>query len=132
VFDIYVEEDTLPRDCMADITDFQLGQGETFRILVHLKNRTMNNTPLDITDYTFAGQVRENYTTDEVAATLAFTKVEPYASGAVFIGLSPEQTVVLDQRKYVYDVYLSYPSDEETVTRRILEGSLTVRPAVTK
>jgi hypothetical protein len=113
---------------MADITDFQFGQGETFKILIHLKNRQQNNAPLNITAYTFAGQVRENYTTDELAAELTFEKVEPYASGAVFISLSPEQTTELTQRKYVYDVNMT----TETATRRILEGAVTVRPAVTR
>lgn len=113
---------------MADITDFQFGQGETFKILIHLKNRQADNAPLDITTYEFAGQVRENYTTDELAAELNFVKAEPYASGAVFISLTPEQTSVLTQRKYVYDVNMT----DNGVTRRILEGTLTVRPAVTR
>ena len=113
---------------MADITDFQIGQGETFRILVHLLDRTNNNVPLDITDYTFSGQLRENYTTEEVAATFEFEKAVPMTSGSFFIKMQPEQTVGLTQRKYVYDVYVN----TVTATRRILEGSFTVRPAVTK
>jgi hypothetical protein len=113
---------------MADRTDFQFGQGETFKILIHLQNRQENNAPLDITTYQFAGQVRENYTTDELAAELTFEKIEPYASGAVFISLLPEQTSTLTQRKYVYDVNMTV----DNVTRRILEGTLTVRPAVTR
>jgi len=113
---------------MADRTDFQLGQGETFKILIHLKNRQDNNAPLDITTYQFAGQVRENYTTEELAAELTFEKAEPFTSGAVFISLSPEQTAALIQRKYVYDVSMT----TDDATRRILEGTLNVRPAVTR
>jgi hypothetical protein len=113
---------------MVDITDFQIGQGETFRILVHLKNRSDNNTPLDITDYTFNGQVRENYTTEEIAATLEIAKVVPMTSGSFFITLSSDQTRELTQRKYVYDVYATTTN----ATRRILEGTLSVRPMVTK
>lgn len=113
---------------MADITDFQIGQGETFKVLVHLRNRSDNNVPLDITNYEFAGQVRENYTTDEVAATFAFEKRIPLESGSVFIALTPEQTMQLEQRKYVYDMYVT----TDNATRRMLEGSFIVRPAVTK
>lgn len=116
---------------MADITDFQVGQGETFKILVQLKNRSNNNTPLDITDYTFAGQVRENYTTDDVAATFSFEKALPYTSGSLFIKLDPSNTVQLTQRKYVYDINIASGSTTPIV-RRILEGGLTVRPTVTR
>ena len=116
---------------MPDITDFQVGQGETFKLLVQLKNRTDNDTPLDITDYTFTGQVRENYTTDEVAAAFSFEKVLPYTSGSIYIRLSSDQTMTMNQRKYVYDVNISSGSIDSTV-RRILEGGLTVRPTVTR
>jgi len=116
---------------MADITDFQVGQGESFKLLVQLQNRSNNNVPMDITDYTFSGQVRENYTTEELAATFSFEKVQPYVSGAVYIRLTPEQTSRLYQRRYVYDITITSGSLEPTV-RRILEGSLAVRPAVTR
>jgi hypothetical protein len=113
---------------MADITDFQIGQGETFKVMVQLLNQSNNNIPLDITDYTLTGQLRENYTTDELAADFTFEKLQPYPSGAVFIQLPADTTATLSQRKYVYDITLTSGS----ITRRILEGGLTVRPAVTR
>lgn len=113
---------------MAEPTKFEIGQGETFKIHVQLKNQ--NNAPVDITNVTFTGQVRENYTTDEVAATFTFTKTPPFTSGSVFVELTPADTLVLTQRNYVYDVYIT--SESPTVTRRILEGSMVVRPAVTR
>ena len=116
---------------MPDITDFQVGQGETFKILVQLQNRGSNNTPLDITNYAFTGQLRENYTTDEVAATFSFEKATPYTSGSLFIQLDPASTLQLTQRKYVYDINITSGSTTPIV-RRILEGGLTVRPTVTR
>lgn len=116
---------------MADITDFQIGQGETFKILLQLKNRSDNNIPLDITYYTFTGQLRENYTTDEIAATFSFEKAIPYTSGSLFIKLDVDQTLQLTQRKYVYDVNITSGSTGPVV-RRILEGGITVRPTVTR
>jgi hypothetical protein len=113
---------------MAESTDFQIGQGETFKILVRLLNRTTNNTPLDLTGCSFSGQLRENYTTDEVAADLTIIPATPLTSGSVFITLSASTTLQLDQRKYVYDVNLT----DSATTRRILEGSFTVRPTVTR
>jgi hypothetical protein len=115
---------------MAEPTKFEIGQGETFKINIQLKNQNQNNTPVDITNVTFTGQVRENYTTDEVAATFSFTKTSPFSSGSVFAELTPAETLQLTQRNYVYDMYITSGLPE--VTRRILEGSIVVRPAVTR
>lgn len=116
---------------MAEITDFQFGQGETFKVMIQLLNRSENNTPLDITNYSFAGQIRENYTTDELAATFSFEKIQPYESGSIFISLPASQTIGLTQRKYVYDINITSAS-AEPITRRILEGGITARPTVTR
>ncbi len=115
---------------MADITDFEIGQGETFKILVQLLNRSENNTPIDITNYTFSGQVRQDYVTDQIAATFEIEKISPNTSGSIFIKLNSDDTTSLAQRSYVYDINASYGSPE--IVRRILEGGFTVRPAVTR
>jgi hypothetical protein len=91
-------------------------------------NSSTSGIPLDITSSSFSGQVRENYTTDEVAANFTFDKVLPYSSGSLFISIPANETATLTQRKYVYDVMMETPA----ATRRILEGSITVRPAVTR
>lgn len=114
---------------MADITEFNIGQGETFRILMHMTDSETGG-PLDLTDYTFSGQVRENYSTSKVAATLEVDVALPPASGSVFVGLSPQATMQLTQRKYVYDVNMMDPINN--VTRRVLEGYLIVRPTATR
>jgi hypothetical protein len=116
---------------MADITDFQIGQGESFRAYMQLLDQGHNNVPVDITNYVFDGHIRENYTTDELAAQFSFEKVQPYASGAVYIMLSPEITNTLTQRKYVYDIKFTSGS-LAPVSRRLLEGAFTVRPSVTR
>lgn len=114
---------------MAELTEFGVGQGETFAARVTIQN-TSGSFPFDLTNYTLTGQVRENYTTDEVAADFTFTKILPYESGSFTIRLSPEQTINLTQRKYVYDILISSGSSQ--ITRRILEGPFVVRPAVTR
>lgn len=116
---------------MADITDFQIGQGETFQALIQLLNRSDNNAPIDIEYYNFYGQIRENYTTDEIAAEFSFEKLPPYTSGSLYMKLPQTTTTTLTQRKYVYDVFFNSGSGE-SVARRILEGGFTVRPAVTR
>jgi hypothetical protein len=119
---------------MADITDFDIGQGETFNILAHIYSEVSSSEFLDITNYDFVGQVRENYTTEEIAAEFHITKATPFESGSIFISLTPEQTKQLEQRMYVYDVVMI--DNNETlptpVVRRLLEGAFTIRPAVTR
>jgi hypothetical protein len=115
---------------MAMLTELNVGQGETFRILVTVSD-SGTDTPLNLQNYNITGQVRENYTTDEIAATFSTIKMSPNSSGSFILALTQEQTLQLDQRKYVYDVLLSSGSVTPT-TRRILEGPFTVRPAVTR
>jgi hypothetical protein len=112
---------------MAEITEFNIGQGETFKILATLEN-VKTGGYLDITDYTFIGQVRENYSSDEVAASFTITKIAPSVSGSVYIELTPADTSNLTQRKYVYDVKMTSGS----ITRRVMEGYFVVRPASTR
>lgn len=112
---------------MAEITEFNIGQGETFKVLTSLENIDTDSY-LDITNYTFSGQVRENFSTDEVAATFTITKINPQTSGSFYIELTPTDTSALTQRKYVYDVKMTSGS----ITRRVLEGYFVVRPAATR
>lgn len=112
---------------MAEITEFNIGQGETFKVLTSLENIDTDSY-LDITNYTFTGQVRENFSTDEVAATFTITKINPQTSGSFYIELTPADTSALTQRKYVYDVKMTSGS----ITRRVLEGYFVVRPAATR
>jgi len=112
---------------MAEITEFNIGQGETFKVLASVENADTGGY-LDIADYSFTGQVRENYSTDEVAAAFTITKLSPQTSGSFYIELTPTDTSNLTQRKYVYDIKMTSGS----ITRRILEGYFVVRPASTR
>jgi hypothetical protein len=112
---------------MAEITEFNIGQGETFKVLATVENADTGGY-LDISGYSFTGQLRENYTTEEVAASFTITKITPQTSGSFYIELTPTDTNNLTQRKYVYDIKMSSGS----ITRRVLEGYFVVRPASTR
>lgn len=115
---------------MAELTEFNVGQGETFRVAATIISDS-GSIPFNITDYSFTGQLRENYTTDEIAATFNVIKLLPYNSGSIILELTPTQTLTLTQRKYVYDVNMTSGS-VTPITRRILEGLFTVRPTATR
>ena len=119
---------------MADITDFQIGQGETLRIPLQLKSQQSGSvvgTALDLSGWVFTGQLRENYTTSEIAATFDIDILDS-GSGKLLIQLPATETALLSQRKYVYDVLFTRSISGSDVTRRLLEGGLTVRPSVTR
>lgn len=117
---------------MADITDFEIGQGETFKVLAHIYTESTSSIPLNIASCSFAGQVRETYTTDELTTTFTIMKLEPYSSGSIFVYLYPQDTMLLTQRSYVYDITMTNLAKTPPTVRRLLEGSLKVRPAVTR
>lgn len=79
---------------MAEITEFNIGQGETFKILATIENADTGGY-LDITNYSFQGQVRENFTTDEIATSFTITKLSPTTSGSVYVELTPADTSLL-------------------------------------
>lgn len=112
---------------MAELTELNVGQGETFKMLVSIVQDS-GSVPQDLTGYNVVGQIRENYTTDEIANTFTITKLDPQTSGSFIVQLDPEQTINLTQRRYVYDINIVSGS----YTRRILEGLFTVRPAATR
>lgn len=112
---------------MAQFAHFTIGQNETFKVLAKLPQSNATSTPLDITDYTFTGKVRENYTTTEVAAEFTINKIEPYSSGAIVLELENSKTKNLSLRKYVYDIM----AESGSFKRKILEGYINVRRQVT-
>jgi hypothetical protein len=112
---------------MAQFAHFTIGQNETFKVLAKLPQSNATSAPLDITDYTFTGKVRENYTTTEVAVEFTINKIEPYSSGAIVLELENSKTKSLELRKYVYDIM----AESGSFKRKILEGYINIRPQVT-
>lgn len=116
---------------MRDKLDLDVGQGETLKLLVHIYSEISGSILENITSQSFSGQIRENYTSDEIAANFNITKIVPYDSGSIYIVLDSDKSSTLTQRKYVYDIKMSDQSSPPIV-RRILEGALTVYPSVTR
>ena len=114
---------------MAELTEFNIGQGETVRFLITITD-TDTAVPLNLADYTFTGKVRENYSAERATTLLSFENALPLTSGSVYVGLSAAQTLALTQRKYVYDINLVKTAD--STVRRILEGYIVVRPTATR
>ena len=124
---------------MIEPLNFNIGQGETFKLenqTLFENQKSLNypvsaSLPLDITNIEFVGQVKENYTTDEVSATFTIEKETPFESGSISIYLYPAETAALTLRTYVYDIIMINNNESPAEITRILEGSIIVRPSVT-
>lgn len=98
-------------------TQFTVARGETFSLPVNLEDPS--NTPLDITNVSFTGSLKETYS-GRRTYPFTITKTVPTTSGSLEVFID---TIDLDEGKYVYSLFA-----EEGIYRRvIIEGDFIVR-----
>lgn len=108
---------------MAQIRNLVIDQGSAYSVTIVLSDAA--GTPLVVSGYTHAAQIRRSY-----AATTAvnFTTATTATVGELTLSLTAAQTTALKQCRYVYDVVLTSAG----VPIRVLEGIVTVTPGVTR
>lgn len=82
---------------------------------------------LDITDYTFAGSLRENYT--ESTSVDFVTAITDAGAGLFTISLTDVVTATMDPGTWVYDVVMTNTAGEKT---RLFGGKAFVRQGATR
>ena len=116
---------------MSNKLNISIDQGADFARVLTLKSDAV--TTINLTGYTFRGQAREAY--DSKNAAFSFTlaiKNQGTNQGQVDWTLANSITTALklsEAKVYVYDVEMVSPGGLVT---RILEGTATVKPEVTK
>lgn len=110
---------------MAIKSNLILDQGSTFTTTVEVTDE--NDDPIDLTNYTGAGQIRKHYTSSNATS---FSVSLGGAAGTITLGLTATQTANLVAGRYVFDVELT--STGPGAVSRILEGIVTVTPQVTR
>ena len=114
----------------AGIYNFTIDQGAEYTTTIVYQNP--NGTPIDLTGYSAAMQLREQSTSPNPAA-LTLTSpsggivITPLA-GQLDITITTAQTGALDARFYVYDLELTLSG----VVTRIIQGQITVSAQVTQ
>jgi len=109
---------------MTSIVDFEIEQGSTFTRTMSVES---NKTPVNLTGYTLAGQLRKGYSASE---SINFDiEVINALIGKIKISLTSSTTSALIYNKYVYDIEIADPTG---VVSRILEGSMTLSLNVTR
>ena len=113
----------------AATTNLIIDQGATWEITFTYKN--INGTPINLTGYTAALQLRTSY--DAVSSSLSLTSpsggiVMGGTAGTIAITASATQTGGLAAGEYVYDLEITTGSK----VTRLVQGRITVTPQVTR
>lgn len=109
---------------MAIYSNLVIDQGSTFSADIDVTDSV--GDPLDLTGYSVAGQIRTSYAS---STAVDFSgSVYSATNGTVRIQLSATQTNAMKAGRYVYDVEI----DNGSLTIRIVEGQVEVRPGVTR
>ena len=113
----------------AGIYNTTIDQGSVWSVV--LVYTDANNSPVNLTGYTAAMQLRQNYNSDTAALTLTTANggiTIVGATGTVTINATATQTGALDPGFYVYDLELISGAN----ISRLIQGQLTVAEQVTR
>ena len=113
----------------AGIYNATIDQGATWSVTVLYKDSA--GAPINLTGYTAAMQVRQQYSSADADLTLTTSNggiTITGATGTVLITMTATQTAALEEGYYVYDVELT----SGAVVDRLIQGQLTVAPEVTR
>jgi hypothetical protein len=113
----------------AGIYNTTIDQGSVWSVV--LVYTDSNNVPVNLTGYTAAMQLRQNYNSDVADLTLTTANggiTIVGATGTITINATAAQTGDLDPGFYVYDLELTSGSN----ISRLIQGQLTVAEQVTR
>lgn len=116
---------------MSATADLTIGQGETWSQVLVYKTGTPP-APVNLATYTARMQARSAYasTTVVVELTSANGRISlGTTNGQITLSLSATETAALAAGRYVYDLELVSAGG---VVKRLVEGTLTVTPEVTR
>lgn len=112
---------------MAATANLLMEQGATF--LATIECVKADDTPYDLRGWSVRSQMRKTHAATTITAT--FTASHNGRGGIVSLSLTSTQTAEVSPGTYFYDVELYDDAVAPSVTR-LIEGSITVSPEVTK
>ena len=116
---------------MSATADLTIGQGETWsQVLVYKTGSPA--TAVNLTGYTARMQARSAYSSHTVVVELTTTNGRialGTTNGQITLSLSATETAALAAGRYVYDLELVSAGG---VVKRLVEGTLTITPEVTR
>ncbi len=107
--------------------NISITQGENYDLVAGITNAS--GQPVNMSGYNVRGQVRYSYGSTGVMLNLA-PDIVSEASGIIQISLTPSETAVLPVTVAVYDI--EKYSENDAVVNKILNGTFTINPEVTR
>lgn len=116
---------------MAYYEDIEVDQGASVKYQIQLLD--VDGERRDLSDYRARGRLNRSYDADSDEGLDFFVNIDsPPQNGVINFSLTPNETHLLDRRRYVYDIEIEYQEDSDvTVVERILEGKVLVSRSVT-
>lgn len=115
---------------LTNVYDITVLQNQTYELPFTLYDDD-GVSPLDITNWSFTGSIKQVYT--DVNPVMYFTSsVVSVPSASIKLTLSATQTWDLTGSKYVYDVICKNPNVAPATVLRIIQGKISVKPGVTE
>ena len=109
----------------AGTYNFVLDQGATFSRQLTVKD---DGSAMNLTGYSVASKMRSTHDSGTVAGTFTCT-ISDATGGEITMQMTNSTTAAIEEGMYVYDIEIT--NSAGTVTR-ILEGTVTVNPEVTR
>lgn len=113
---------------MTTIANLVIKQGSTFTAIITVENAA-TGALFDLSGWSARSQLRKSHNSDDISAT--FTATVDTDTSKITISLSSVQTANLAAGRYVYDVEI-YDGSSPAVVNRVVEGTVLVKPEVTK
>jgi hypothetical protein len=108
------------------ISNIYIDQGADFSTTVTINDSA--GSPLNLTAHTASAQLRKTYTSS-IHVNFTSTFDSDRTTGKITIAMNNTLTSSLSPGIYVYDLIIT---DGVSVITRVVEGSVTVSPSVTK
>jgi len=106
--------------------ELTVDQGSTFESTIDLV--TDDGAVINVTGYTFTGQIRKSYYSTNPTANLTMTIVDA-ANGNVKVSMTAANTANIKAGRYLYDIKMT---DTSNIVTRLVEGVITITPQVTR
>jgi hypothetical protein len=110
---------------MATISNLYVDAGATYSNIITVT--ASNGSPLVLTSYTVASQMRKSYSSSTVYAFTA--SIYDAVNGKIRLQLTSGQSEAIPAGRWLYDVEITSPSGTKT---RVVEGIVTVNPQITQ
>ena len=104
-----------------------IDQGSDFAIDLTI---TEQSAAKNLTGYSGRAQIRSTHTSSTVAASFVCTIVGLPTAGVMKLSIAAATTTAMTPGAYVYDLEIFTGSD--VVVKRLIEGTVTINPEVTR